>query len=164
MELFYKCPQCSGQTISKIKQVVGSLVKVEQECGFCNSHCVWHSQPYVGSIPAGNLLISCGKLLTGSLPTKSIRMLRQINIAMISHETFLLHQRHFIQPAISEVWNIYRSSYMEVVAHSQEGICLGRDGRADTPGHSVKYGNYSMMDLDKGAIVDVQLVQVGLLS
>jgi solute carrier family 8 (sodium/calcium exchanger) len=36
-------------------------------------------------------------------------------------------------------------------------VVLGGDGRADTPGHSAQYGTYSMVDLDEGVVVDIQL-------
>ena len=39
-------------------------------------------------------------------------------------------------------------------------VVLGGDGRADSPGHSAKYGTYNMLDLDEDVVVDIQLVQV----
>ena len=41
-----------------------------------------------------------------------------------------------------------------------EPLTIGGDGRADTPGHSAKYGSYAMLDLDLMVVVDIQLVQV----
>jgi solute carrier family 8 (sodium/calcium exchanger) len=46
------------------------------------------------------------------------------------------------------------------VKEVRRSVVLGGDGRADTPGHSAKYGTYSMVDLDEGVVVDIQLVQV----
>ena len=37
---------------------------------------------------------------------------------------------------------------------------LGGDGRADSPGHSAKFGSYTMMELKKKIVIDIQLVQV----
>ena len=37
---------------------------------------------------------------------------------------------------------------------------LGRDGRADSPGHSAKYGSHSVLDCDSNKVLDMQLVQV----
>ena len=34
------------------------------------------------------------------------------------------------------------------------------DGREDSPGHSAKYGNYSLIELTCNKVVDFQLVQV----
>ena len=39
-------------------------------------------------------------------------------------------------------------------------LTVGGDGRADSPGHSAKYGSYSLLDLDYMLVIDVQLVQV----
>ena len=41
-------------------------------------------------------------------------------------------------------------------------VALAGDMRADSPGHSVKYGSYSCMDVVTKKIVDLQLVQVRL--
>ncbi len=40
---------------------------------------------------------------------------------------------------------------------------IGGDGRADSPGHSAKYGSYTTMEINKDKIIDIQLVQVNLL-
>ena len=37
---------------------------------------------------------------------------------------------------------------------------LGGDGRADSPGHSAKYGSYSVLDCDSNKVLDMQRVQV----
>ena len=44
----------------------------------------------------------------------------------------------------------------------EKSLCLGGDGRADTPGHCAKYGTYTTLDLDLMKVVDVQIVQVSL--
>lgn len=38
-------------------------------------------------------------------------------------------------------------------------MILGGDARCCSPGHTAKYGSYSLMDLQKSKIVDIQLVQ-----
>ena len=38
-------------------------------------------------------------------------------------------------------------------------IVLGGDGRPDSPGHSVKYGSYTVTELEASAVVGIQLVQ-----
>ena len=42
----------------------------------------------------------------------------------------------------------------------QQGLVIGGDGRSDSPGHSAKYGSYSMLELNLNKIIDIQLVQV----
>ena len=38
-------------------------------------------------------------------------------------------------------------------------IVLGGDGRANSPGHSVKYGSYSTLELEASKVLDIQLIQ-----
>ena len=42
----------------------------------------------------------------------------------------------------------------------KKGLVIAGDGRADSPGHSAKYGSYSIIDINKNNVVDVKLVQV----
>ena len=39
-------------------------------------------------------------------------------------------------------------------------VVLGGAGRADSPGHSAKYGSYTMVELQSNKVIDIQLVQV----
>ena len=41
-----------------------------------------------------------------------------------------------------------------------KGLELGGDGSADNPGHSAKYGSYSIIELNKNKAIDLKLVQV----
>ena len=41
-----------------------------------------------------------------------------------------------------------------------EPVMLAGDGRADSPGHSAKYGTYTMMNVDTDKIADFEVVQV----
>ena len=41
-------------------------------------------------------------------------------------------------------------------------VVIGGDGRADSPGHLAKYGSYTVVELEKRIVMDVQLVQVGM--
>ena len=42
----------------------------------------------------------------------------------------------------------------------EKGLVLGDYGRADSPGHSVKYGSYSIIELNQNKVIDLKLVQV----
>ena len=45
-----------------------------------------------------------------------------------------------------------------------ETVKLIGDGRCDSPGHSAKYGTYTMMDASTGLIIDHEVVQVSEVS
>lgn len=49
---------------------------------------------------------------------------------------------------------------MKQLKKEKRGLVLGGDGRADSPGHSAKFGSYTMMELKKRIVLDLQLVQV----
>jgi len=39
-------------------------------------------------------------------------------------------------------------------------IIIGGDGRADSPGHSAKFGSYGILDLNTNKVLHIELVQV----
>ena len=97
---------------------------------------------------------------TGSIPSKVLRFLSHMNVVAISSSTFQNHQRFYLQPSISSVWKRFQDRYIGQMIQQGQLLTLGGDGRADTPGHSAKFGSYGMLDLDLMLVVDIQLVQV----
>ena len=65
LDLFKTCPSCSSPSLADIKQIVGSMVKIHQSCGICGFSRIWDSQPSIGAVPAGNLLMSAAILFSG---------------------------------------------------------------------------------------------------
>ena len=48
---------------------------------------------------------------------------------------------------------------VEELRRSGENLVLGGDGRADSPGHSAKYGSYTLMELQSKKVIDIEVVQ-----
>lgn len=164
-ELFTNCRNCAAKTKGKILYRNGSLVKMQQCCQVCDHVFEWLSQPLIGDKPAGNLMISAGILFSGLLPAKVLRMYKLNNIAAISNSTFLNHQKFYLFPSIAHVWHNFQQDYIESVkadGPDQRLVTLGGDGRSDTPGHCAKFGSYSVIDLEEGSVVDIQVVQVNI--
>ena len=70
-----------------------------------------------------------------------------------------------MQPAFSLVWERHQRkllSELMIEKKGFKGLVIAGDGRADSPGHSAKYGSYSIIDINKNNVVDVdvKLVQV----
>ena len=42
----------------------------------------------------------------------------------------------------------------------EKKLALSRDGRADSSGHSAKYGSYTVIEMSCNKVVDYRLVQV----
>ena len=74
--------------------------------------------------------------------------------------SFMNYQRSYLHPTIKHVWNRYQDYYIQDIVASEDQIVIGGDGRADTPGHSAKFGSYSIMNLEESIVLGVQLVQV----
>lgn len=106
-----------------------------------------------------NLILSVDILFSGLTPMKGLRLLQFTNVASISISKFMNHQKFYLYIAIGHVWHTWQSFYVKEIVDQKTSLTLSGDGRYDTPGHSAKYGCYSMLDLKEGLVVDEQLVQ-----
>lgn len=102
--LFSVCRFCLSHTVDVSKVTIGSFLRVTQKCSNCQRKFVWESQSFIGNVPAGNLLTSAAILYAGALPTKALRVFSILNCVTITLTTFFRHQRKYLQPAISSIW------------------------------------------------------------
>lgn len=160
MELFSACRRCHRHAVDCVQHLVGTMVKIVAECQFCGFSWQWCSQPYLESIPAGNLGLSAGILFSGALAAKVLRVLQCMGVATITQRTFSSHQSSILFPSVAREWDKHQRDYVRMAEEREEPLVLGGDGRADSPGHCAKYGSYSTIDLEQGIVVDIQLVQV----
>lgn len=164
VQLFRFCrdKKCQGTcTVSKQRpKYFGSHIKISSKCKVCHLEYSWHSQPKIGKLYAGNILLSSAILYGGASPTQVLKVLNHLNLQTISTSAFMDHQRSYLQPAVRNVWTTSQLQHLRVLRNTGRPITVGGDGRADSPGHCAKFGSYSLMDLESNKIVDVQLVQV----
>lgn len=158
--LFSTCFFCRSSFCTIEKWTVGSLLRIKQICSQCNGDFTWDSQPYIGKVPAGNILISAAILYTGSIPAKALRIFKNLNCSAFTRKTFFRHQKNYLQPTINTVWERHQRKLISELMEEEKGLVLGGDGRADSPGHSAKYGSYSIIELNKNKVIDLKLVQV----
>ncbi|XP_028444628.1 uncharacterized protein LOC114562455 [Perca flavescens] len=83
---------------------------------------------------------------------------KAMKLQLFRYETFCRHARSFIEPAVIHHWKVTQDVNLQRLCQ-EEKVILGGDMRADSPGHSAKYGSYTTMDLQCNTIVDIQLVQ-----
>lgn len=160
MLLFTVCSKCRSRCTRVSKTVIGSFLRITQSCSRCGYRFIWESQSFTGGTPAGNILTSAAILYSGVIPAKALRVFRTLNCSSISRKTFFRHQTYYLQPAISHVWNQQQNALLEEMKAQKKKLAVGGDGRADSPGHSAKYGTYSLLELSSNKIIDFQLVQV----
>ena len=65
----------------------------------------------------------------------------------------------YLLPSISYIWDKYQQAVFDLLVSENTPLILGRDGRADSPGHSAKFGTYSMIELNHNVVLDIQIVQ-----
>ena len=133
---------CRSTYISIEKFTRGSFLCIRQICSHCSNTYIWESHPYVGKIPAGNIMISAAILYTGLLPAKALRVFSNLNCATFTRKTFFRHQKAFLPLAINCIWDKELEALINQLQVKKQGLVLGGDGRADSPGHSAKYGSY----------------------
>lgn len=156
------CPSCGSRRLTWTRREFGSQLCVSLTCNEegCRHSSMWTSQPTLGRIPAGNVYLSAGILFAGASVVKVLRVLSHMNVAAISTRTFFRHQQQLLFPAIKNLWKGQQQWLLSTFQAEGTDLVCGGDGRADSPGHSAKFGTYTMMELRHKAIVDVQLVQV----
>ena len=163
LELFQACPVCAGPCVAEVDGLSGTLVRVLQNCTNCSFCRKWNSQPYVGQVPAGNLLLTASILLSGSLVSKVLRMLQFMGVATISRNTFNRQQMNYVCPTIITMWKDQQQQMIDTLASEEGGLILSGDGRCDSPGYCAKYGAYTVIEQRINMVLDIQLVQVGAL-
>ncbi|XP_052009413.1 uncharacterized protein LOC127662328 [Xyrauchen texanus] len=157
LELFRRCPVCTRSLVVS-QTTIGTLLRVKQQCAYCEYSSDWSSQPMVNNIPAGNLQLCAAVLFTGSSFCQISKFLDAFKIQGISEPCFHKHQAKLLIPTINWQWKIEQDKAIEN-AIADGAVTLGGDMRADSPGHSAKYGSYTMMDLKANRVIDIQLVQ-----
>lgn len=160
LELFQRCPECRSGNVSLTQREVGTMLVITTDCVTCGKTGKWESQPYMERRPAGNVLLSASLLFAGGSWAKLEKVLAHMKVACITEQTFYEVQRTILQPAIERRWMIEQR---RVITKLQEGgipLTIAGDGRADSPGHSAKFGTYTGLETKLNKIVDLELVQV----
>ncbi|XP_046906494.1 uncharacterized protein LOC124488067 isoform X2 [Hypomesus transpacificus] len=84
------------------------------------------------------------------------KVFRAMQLRTHSYAAFRKHA--YLEPAIIHSWTEWQTPMLQTLSKATT-VILGGDMRADSPGHSAKYGSYTMMDVQTNKIVDIQLVQ-----
>ena len=106
---------------------------------------------------AGNLLLSATILFSRATPGKTFRLLDHMLVVCISDRTFYYHQSQYLQPAVLSVWEGKQDELLVECTSQGTPLSIGGDGRADSPGHSAKYGSYGTVDLNINKVLHIQV-------
>lgn len=155
------CSQCGEMALGVTTQTKGTCLLVVLDCQSCHHKTRWNSQPYVGSTPAGNIMLSASILSAGAIPSKVMKVMGHMKVATITARSFSRHQRLILFPCIKATWKEQQDWLLASLQAKDRDLVLAGDGRCDSPGHSAKYGSYTILELLANVIIDMQLVQVG---
>ena len=163
VKLFGKCSICGSVVVSRKDWTTGSMVTFKMEC-IEGHETTWRSQPMIHGLPIGNLLVGAAILFTGLTYARIAAFSAALNLVMFNKSTFYRTQRTKLFPVVQEAWQEQQDFVIaDLQAHKQ--LILAGDGRCDSPGHSAKYGTYTLMQADSSQqhssqkVVDFQLVQ-----
>ncbi|XP_052434176.1 uncharacterized protein LOC127974730 isoform X1 [Carassius gibelio] len=157
LSLFESCPVCT-KACNVHPRRRGTFVAIDQKCPHCEFFRQWRSQPVIGSTPVGNLQLSAAIYFSGASSPKMQKVFRAMYLKTHTYDAFRRHARTYLEPAIIHKWNEDQNLQLHNLSQSKN-LILGGGMRADSPGHSAKYGCYTMMDVQTNNIVDIQLLQ-----
>ena len=157
--LLNRCSVCGSITCVN-KKTVGTCLVCDIKCFNCEQETTWRSQPLCGNMPLGNLILSAAVMFCGVSPVKVLRALDFASIQNISNSTVNLIQSAYLTPTVMSVWKKQQQSMVREIKSHGKSLKLAGDMRCCTPGHTAKYGSYTMIDLEANQVLDFQLVQV----
>ena len=115
-------------------------------------------QPTIYQEPASwKYLAFCSYFVQWVYPTKVLRFLKCLREACITDRTFYLYQAQCLEPSALSEWS---TKQKQLLSTCELPLTIGGDGRADSPGHSAKYGSYGIIDVRTQKVLHVELVQV----
>ena len=154
-------PECGAAVRKNHASTQGTQLSVRLKC--INGHAsLWQSQPMIKGMAAGNLLLSSSILRSGATYTKIASLAEILKLNFLSEKTFYNIQDLYLFPVINEVWEGEQRAVFSDLKDKE--LWLSFDGRCDSPGHSAKYGTYTMLDQKSDKIVDFHTIQVSEVS
>ena len=155
-KLFQMCQICGSPVSDVEKSTHGGNLRVTTTC---LNHCsfTWTGQPLLHAMSAGNLLMAAAILFSGMTYAKFAQFATLLNLQCLAERTFYEIQKDILWPVIQDAWNKKQSELFDELQGQQ--VKLSGDGRCDSPGHTAKYGTYTVMDSETDKVVDFQIVQ-----
>lgn len=158
MELLDSCPDCMRTSLQHVRTIIGTCVCFSSRC-MCGFTRQWCSQPFSKSMPWGNIIIASAIFFSGNSPVKTLNFMHHAGISRLCCTSYNMLQRTYIVPSTLSCWQFQQSTMFEQLRNSGQKLKLGGDARCSSPGHTAKYGSYTLMDAQTSKVIDVQLVQ-----
>ena len=162
-ELMKFCPRCGSPVNSdeiQERENEGSQFSVKLSClSGCNF--IWQSQPSIPGVKGeGNLALSAGLFFSGIQFSKFQQFSSAINLNSIGENCYYTLRDKYVFPVIDTHWEKEQTRVINTLKDRVDPVTLAGDGRCDSPGHSAKYGTYTMLDVVSDQVVDFKVVSV----
>ncbi|XP_042146397.1 uncharacterized protein LOC115325077 [Ixodes scapularis] len=155
LQLFAVCIQCLSPTRTKLRHQ-GTFVHAVITCVRGHKR-EWQNQALVNGKALLNILLPAAVTYSGASPTRVLRLLSSIGIAVLRKSQFYKVQGCLVFPAATKAWKAEQTTLLAAM-HGRR-LHLAGDGRADSPGYSAKYGTYSLLDTNANKILHFEIVQ-----
>ena len=106
-----------------------------------------------------NVLLAASILLSGNTYEHVNGMAKLLRLSFIGKSVFYTLQENVLFPAVAQAWRINQASVIDALKNVGS-VDLCGDGRCDSPGHSAKYGTYTLLDEKTGKFPAFSVVQV----
>ena len=125
--LLRSCTNCGCDTVFAAKRREGAYVEFDVRCTACTHEYSWGTSPKIGRSFAVNNLICGAILFTGSSPSRFLRVMRTLNIAVPAYDTFMAHQSSYLHGVSIINMYMHYSTNMAIVCYLHiyviSGIC-----------------------------------------
>ena len=162
-ELFQFCPKCGSPVNTEEieeRENEGTQYSVKINC-LNGCTFTWQSQPSILGVKGeGNLALSAGLFFSGIQFAKFQQFASAINLKSIGADCYYTLREKYVFPVIDSYWQTEQNRVFNSLKDRGEPVILAGDGRCDSPGHSAKYGTYTMLDVKSNKIVDFKVVSV----
>ena len=115
----------------------------------------WTSQIKVNDIYLGNLQLASSIVFSGGTFQSFCDMAHCLKLQIFSNRTLYALQNKYIYGAVNNIYKEYRSRIFN--QHCGSSLRLSGDGRCDSPGHTAKYGTYSVIIQNSSQILHFHL-------
>ncbi|XP_072257288.1 uncharacterized protein [Pyxicephalus adspersus] len=146
---------CTGNIAKLKKYRIGSAVLVTAICSLKHEFHLWTSQPMIGRMPVGNLLISSSALCSGNNFLKVDCFFRLAGILGISQLTHNSNQNLYLFPTIDHHWKLEKKKIIRDL--QSKPIALVSDGQSKVYASRAKCCTYNFLEYHTKKLIEFQV-------
>ena len=96
-------------------------------------------------------------IILGSNCSKFALLCKALGQKFSSSNTFTRIQKHCAVAVVKDIWEKLNATIVDILKHYNE-VCLRGDDQNDSPGHSTRYCEYTLMEHTSKLVVDMAVI------